>query len=163
VTDLIPAEALAMIGTELEHRTGVVIRKEFQRWAAAVRDLNPLYFDPDFACQHGYRDVIMPPLFLPHVITGVADLDELRPDGIPAIAPAGKVPLTTPRRMAGGEDTTFAGPVYPDDAITAVRVLTGLAHKHGRSGEFVVLSWQVTYTNQDGAIVARTDGTTIAR
>jgi acyl dehydratase len=163
VTELIPAEALAMIGTELEHRTGVVVRKEFQRWAAAVRDLNPLYFDAGFARQHGHRDVIMPPLFLPHVVTGVADLDELRPDGIPAIAPAGKVPLGAAGRMAGGEDTTFLEPVYPDDVITAVRVLTGLAHKHGRSGEFVVLSWQVTYTNQDGAVVARTDGSTIAR
>jgi len=163
VTDLIPAEALAMIGTELEHRTGVVVSKEFQRWAAAVGDLNSLYFDAEFARQHGYREVIMPPLFLPHVVTGVADLDDLRPDGIPAVAPAGKVPLGTPRRMAGGEDTTFLQPVYPGDVITAVRVLTDLAAKQGRSGEFVVLSWQVTYTNQDGAVVARTDGTTIAR
>ena len=46
---LITAEARAMIGRELPTLTGRVNRKEFQRWAVAVKDLNPLYFDEEFA------------------------------------------------------------------------------------------------------------------
>ena len=46
---LIPAEARARIGTETGRAQGRVVRQEFQRWAAAVKDRNPLYFDADFA------------------------------------------------------------------------------------------------------------------
>lgn len=33
--------------------TGEVYRRDWQRWAAAVGDHNPLWFDPDYAQQRG--------------------------------------------------------------------------------------------------------------
>src|SRR5690242_11409478 len=97
--DLIGDDARALIGAELFRRRGTVVRREFQRWAAAVGDRNPLYFDGEFARAHGYRDVIAPPLFLPVVTLGVADLGALRPDGVPG-GFLGAVPLPhTPRLM----------------------------------------------------------------
>ena len=58
---LIPPQEAAKVGTVVARRTGVVNVKEFQRWAASVKDRNPLYFDPDYARAHGYRDVIARP------------------------------------------------------------------------------------------------------
>ena len=98
-TSLIPDEARARIGSETARASGRVVKQEFQRWAAAVKDRNPLYFDADFARAHGYRDVIAPPLYVQYVTLGVTDLATLRPDGTPG-GQAGDIPLPAcPRRM----------------------------------------------------------------
>jgi acyl dehydratase len=162
-TSLIPDEATAMIGSETGRASGQVVKKEFQRWAAAVKDRNPLYFDHDFARAHGYRDVVMPPMYLSYVTLGVADLDNLRPDGIPG-GGGGDLPLPhTPRRMAGGESITFHGPVYDGDVLTSVRVIEKIEQKHGRSGDFVLVTSRTSYVNQDGVTVAETVSSMIAR
>jgi acyl dehydratase len=161
---LIGDAALALIGQEISRAAGTVVKKEFQRWAAAVGDRNPLYFDEDYARRHGYRDVIMPPLYLSYVTAGVMDLDQLRPDGIPLTSGTGVVPLPKcPRRMAAGDSITFLEPVYPGDDITAVRVLAGLEEKSGRSGRFVLMRFSTTYHRGDGTLVAEISGSSIAR
>ena len=161
---LIGADALALIGQEISRAAGTVVKKEFQRWAAAVGDRNPLYFDEDYARGNGYRDVIMPPLYLSYVTAGVMDLEQLRPDGIPLTSGTGVVPLPKcPRRMAAGDSITFLEPVYPGDEITAVRVLAGLEEKSGRSGRFVLMRFSTTYRRGDGTLVAEISGSSIAR
>ena len=71
---LIDDAARAMVGRELDRAEGVVTQREFQRWAAAVGDRNPLYFDREYARAHGYPDLVMPPMYLQHVPAGVVDL-----------------------------------------------------------------------------------------
>ena len=154
----------SLIGQEVSRAAGTVVKKEFQRWAAAVGDRNPLYFDEDYARRNGYRDVIMPPLYLSYVTAGVMDLEQLRPDGIPLTSGTGAVPLPKcPRRMAAGDSITFLEPVYPGDEITAVRVLAGLEEKSGRSGRFVLMRFSTTYRRGDGTLVAEISGSSIAR
>jgi hydroxyacyl-ACP dehydratase HTD2-like protein with hotdog domain len=160
---LIPPEAAKLIGTEQERSAGIVDKKQFQRWAAAVKDRNPLYFDVGFARSHGYRDVIAPPMYLPHVTLSVADLDTLRPDGTPG-GNAGDLPLPAcPRRMAGGESWQFHTPLYDGDVVTSTRRVDNIQEKRGRSGRFVLVSWVSTYTNQDGLVVAEARSSMIAR
>lgn len=117
---------------------------DFQRWAAAVGEDNPLYFDPEYARRHGHRDVVMPPLFLGRGHGVVNRLDALGADGIPqSMEPPVELP---PRRMAGGEEWTFERDVYPGEQISWRRELTGLEEKRGRLGEFVVMTWTTRYT-----------------
>ena len=59
---LIDPESAEKIGTVIAVATGEVYRRDWQRWAAAVGDHNPLWFDSDYAQQHGYRDIICPPV-----------------------------------------------------------------------------------------------------
>jgi acyl dehydratase len=161
---LIDDASLALVGQEVSRAAGTVIMKDFQRWAAAVGDRNPLYFDADYARAQGYRDVVMPPLFLSYVTAGVMDLGQLRPDGIPLVSGTGVIPLPKcPRRMAAGDSITFREPVYPGDEITAVRVLAGLTEKSGRSGRFVLIRFATTYSRGDGVVVAEIAGSSIAR
>jgi acyl dehydratase len=162
---LVGDEARAAVGRVIATATGRVVKKEFQRWAAAVDDRNPLYFDDDFARAHGYREAVMPPLYLPHVTLGVVDLDRLRPDGIPGgSGTSALIPLPRcPRWMAGGESTTFHEPVYDGDEITSVRTVSSIEEKHGRSGAFVVITSATRYQRQDGTLVAEATTTTIAR
>jgi acyl dehydratase len=161
---LIDDESWARVGTEIGRGVGTVVKKEFQRWAAAVKDRNPLYFDAAYARAQGYRDVIMPPMYIGQITQGVHDLDRLRPDGIPLGDGAGDIALPrTPRRLAGGEDITFHEPIYHGDVVTAVRVAESLEQKEGRSGPFVMLRTRVTYTRQDGGLVAEAFGSMIAK
>jgi hydroxyacyl-ACP dehydratase HTD2-like protein with hotdog domain len=161
---LITPEALAMIGTEQSRSSGIVEKKQFQRWAAAVKDRNPLYFDAGAARGSGYRDVIAPPLYVQYVTLGVADLDELRPDGIPGGGGSGDIPLPAcPRRMAGGESWQFHAPLYDGDVITCTRTMADIQEKHGRSGRFVLVTSLSSYKNQDGVVVAEARSQMIAR
>ncbi|MEV0809920.1 MaoC family dehydratase N-terminal domain-containing protein [Micromonospora sp. NPDC050200] len=160
---LIPAEVAAMVGTVVARRTGVVETREFQRWAASVRDRNPLYFDAEYARTHGYENVLAPPMFLQHVTLGVADLDGLRPDGSSGAGSGNLTFPLCPRRMAGGEDTTFLAPVYGGDVITSERRIHSIEEKRGRSGRFVLVTWKTTYTNQRDEVVAEATTSMIAR
>jgi hydroxyacyl-ACP dehydratase HTD2-like protein with hotdog domain len=160
---LITEEARALIGVEVERSQGRVVKREFQLWAAAVKDRNPLYFDAAFARAHGYRDVVMPPLFLSQVTRGVPDLNTLGPDGIAGGAGSGDVPLPRcPRRAAGGQKLRLYEPIYDGDDLTATRVIENIEEKRGRSDPFVLVTSHTTYVRADGITVAEAVFTLIA-
>jgi acyl dehydratase len=151
---LITDEARAMIGAVTRRQRGVVSLLEAQRWAAAVGDRNPIYFDDEAARDAGYRGIVTPPLFLPHALHGVVDLARLRIDGIQVVK-GSSVPLKVSRTMFGGEELEFFLPVYPGDVIEAETRVAAIEEKEGSKGPFVLTTTETTYTNQDGDIVAK--------
>lgn len=160
---LIDAATAARVGTVAATATGEVIRRDWQRWAAAVGDHNPLWFDPDYARANGYRDVICPPLYLQYAILGVAPLSSLRPDGSSGAVSGSLSFPNAPRRMAGGESTTFHLPAYHRDEIEMVRTISSIIEKEGRSGRFVLVTWRTVYHNQNRKLVAEATTSMIAR
>ncbi len=163
-TSLIPPESLAMVGEPLgEPVSGTITLKESQRYAKAVDDLNPLYFDEDAAQAAGYRTLIAPPTFLAHVVVGHGDVADLREDGIYRGRGGRRINLAVKRVMFGGEEWDFLEPAYVGDTITAETRLYSLEQKDGGSGPFVLQTTETTYTNQDGTVVARARGKSIAR
>jgi acyl dehydratase len=160
---LIDAETAARVGTVAATATGEVIRRDWQRWAAAVADDNPLWFDPDYARANGYRDVICPPLYLQYAILGVSPLAGLRPDGSSGAVSGSLSFPKAPRRMAGGESTTFHLPAYHRDEIEMIRTIESVVEKEGRSGRFVLVTWHTVYHNQHGELVAEASTSMIAR
>ncbi len=151
----------AQMGRVLAQRQSEVCAQEFQRWAAAVGDLNPLYLDREFARRYGHPDVVCPPLFLSKVTNGVSVLADLRVDGLDRNNEL-DVPMP-PRRMAGGEDYAFGVLIYPGDKVTMTRTLTDVQHKHGRSGEFLVFTIEETYVTDAGVTAGRMRRRVIAR
>jgi acyl dehydratase len=142
-----------MVGMELERGEGTVVKREFQRWAAAIGDHNPLYFDAAYAGRFGHRDVVMPPMYVQHVTSGVLDLGRLRPDGIGQQSASGALALPRcPRRMAGGETVTFHRDAYPGDHLVSVQRLGSIEEKQGRSGRFVLMTLVTTYTRDEELI-----------
>lgn len=160
---LIDAESAARVGTIAATASGEVNRRDWQRWAAAVGDHNPLWFDPEYARAQGYRDIVCPPLYLQYAILGVTTLDEARPDGSSGAVSGSLAFPRAPKRMAGGERTTFHGPAYHRDEIDMVRTIESIVEKQGRSGSFVLVTWQTLYHNQRRELIAEATTSMIAR
>ena len=82
-TSLIPPESLARVGEILSEPVTVLIdQREAQRYAYAVGDLNPIYFDEGSAQAAGYHSITVPPLFITHALVRPKPADELRLDGL---------------------------------------------------------------------------------
>jgi acyl dehydratase len=144
-------EARALIGT-VKTGTVTVLKRDFQRWAAATGDRNPLYFDVEYAKAHGHPDVVMPSLFLSMRLDDVVHIDRLRPDGV-GIGPDDQMPLP-PRRMAGGERWEWFAPIYGGEVVSWRRELVDLVEKQGRSGPMVQIIWKAEFTKPDGRLAA---------
>lgn len=158
---LISEAARAMVGQVLGKPVhGEVLRKEAERYAHAVGDENPLYFDPAYARAAGYRDVIAPPLILDIFQHNVVPLTELREDGI-SKALQTTIPVMVSRVVAGGEAVEFFQPIYPGDTLTGETRLVSVTEKTGRSGPFVLVVKEATYTNQEGIVVIKSRNTSI--
>ena len=79
---LIDPESAEKIGQVVAVATGDVYRRDWQRWADAVGDHNPLWFDPDVRPAAGlprHRRARRCTCSTPS--SGVAALVDLRPDG----------------------------------------------------------------------------------
>lgn len=160
---LIDADSAARVGSVAARARGDVDQLQWQRWAAAVGDHNPLWFDADYARANGYVDVVCPPLYLQYAVLGVTSLDALRPDGSSGAVSGGLAFPRAPRRMAGGESTTFHLPCYHRDEVEMVRTIESIVEKQGKSGRFVLVTWHTTYRNQLGQLVAEATTSMIAR
>jgi len=160
---LIPDEARTIVGQLLSAPlTGTISAKEAQRFALASDDLNPLYFDEEAARAAGYRTTLVPPIFLAWALATARPLSETRQDGL--YRGGGKrVSLNVKRVMFGGEEWEFLEPVFAGDTITAETRLKSLEEKEGSSGPFVLQMTETTYSNQEGHVVAKAVGKSIAR
>jgi acyl dehydratase len=159
---LLTDEVLAAKGRVLDERSAQVSETEFQRWAAAVEDLNPLYFDAEVAKAHGFRGLVMPPMFLSEVVNGITHLADLRPDGISTRRALDELPLPS-RRVGGSQDVYFYEPVCAGDTLTVTATVADIEEKVGRSGPMIVITLDTTYVNQFGETVGRIVRQMIAR
>jgi acyl dehydratase len=143
-----------MVGRLLgEPVTAVVTRREAQRYARAVGDLSPIYFDEAAARAAGYDGLVAPPTFVGHAVVEGSTLEDVRQDGM-WIDRSRPVRLGVSRTMFGGEEWEFRVPVLIGDTITAARRLGAVEEKDGRSGPFVLIHYETTFTNQRGEVVA---------
>lgn len=129
---------------------GEITKLMIQRYAVAVGDLNPLYFDDAHARACGYPGIIAPPNFLPAVQTWTAGSAEaeLAEDGTElAIAVA---EIAGMRLMGGGQELTFGRPVRPGAVVTARRRLVDLYQREGRRDVLLFAVSDIIYEDQHG-------------
>lgn len=159
---LIPPETLAQVGkVEAETVVGDITAIGAQRYAQAVGDLNPAYFDEVAATAAGYRGLAAPPTYVQYALVRGRPLGDIREDGL--FKGNSGLRLRVQRTMFGGEEWDFLEPVCVGDRITASSCLVGLDEKWGSKGPFVRITRETTYTNQLGRVVARARQIGIAR
>lgn len=158
---MIPEEARQFIGRTDPPIIRHVEKGAIKRYAEAVGNDNPLYWDEEYAKKSLYGGIIAPPGFFgwptktPCSCTGLADIvGELQA----ALARGG-----FPRILDGGISYEFFLAVHAGDTLVASHKVSGLTEKEGKSGNMIICNFETTYVNQNGDVVAKTLQTFIAR
>ncbi len=161
---LINDAARALIGRETETYLGKLSLRDCQRYALATGDLNPLYFDDEYARRSAYGGLIAPPNMLTAVrVWGSgAREDELAADGVVDL-PEEKLPIRLQRRMAGGQELIFHAPVRPGDGITRRGGIISMEERSGRSGDLVVMVREDRYYNEREELLVTCRETVLVR
>jgi len=164
---MLPEEVTKFIGQVSGTSIFEVEKEVIRRFADAVDDSNPLYWDEEYAKKSKYGAIIAPPGFIsspwfsnrptkwPKRGTTASDATAgLRP----ALANAG-----LGRGLDGGMEYEFFAPVRAGDTITAETKITDIIEREGSTGRLAFLITETTYTNQNGEVVAKARATSIHR
>ena len=157
--ETIPPEVESIIGRETSHVYDVTA-KDIRRYAQAIGDPNPLYWDQDYASKTRYGGIIAPPLFCHALAFEDVPAERLRADGLPQEL---DLPLPVTKAVGGGSVFDVGEPVRPGDVITVKKKITNIYKKTGKSGEMYFVVLDTAYVNQHGDMVAHEEATFIQR
>lgn len=155
----LPEEAKNMIGKENISYYHVT-KKDIRRFAQAIGDLNPLYFDEEYAKKTKYGMIVAPPLFCHAFAFDDVPAEQLRDDGLPVEL---DIPLPVSRAIGGGSVFEVGKPISPGDVIKARKKIVNIYNKEGRSGLLYFIVIDTLYENQNNEMVAREEATYIQR
>jgi acyl dehydratase len=148
------------IGQETGTHTGEpVLARDIRRYALAIDDRNPIYFDESAAKAGKYGGLAAPLNYVswsvgvPGSEKGTSELGE---DGLSSFVGVPDIPgVWTLGWVRGGEELEFFKPVYVNDRVTVKGKIVDMNEKEGRSGKMVFVTSEFTYTNQKGELLAK--------
>jgi acyl dehydratase len=163
----------AAIGREGPPKTAwdEVSRSEIRRYAQAIMDDDPIYWDEGHAGRTKYGGVVAPP-FLPGKMFrvppdapdplqdegGWSGEHSPRGDGEPRVPwPEGWIVLH------GSDEAEIYQLARPGDRITSRSKLIDVYERQGRSGHLVMAVTETSYFNQDGDLLYVNRGVGVAR
>ena len=124
---------------------------DLRRWAQAMQNPNPLYFDADYAEQSVFGRIAAPQSFTVNCTVGHG--------AIPAIQ--GHIKGT--HMLFGGDEWWFTGPrIFPGDRVNSERMLFDYVVKETKfAGPTMFSRGDTTYINQSGQVVGKQRSTSI--
>lgn len=155
----IPLEAVERIGKEVVHVYDVT-DKDIRRFAQAIDDPNPLYYDEEYARTTPYKGIIAPPLFCHAFTFADAPAGDLRADGLPKDL---DVPLPVSRAVGGSSSFEVGAELRPGDKLTVKSKIRDIYTKSGKTGLLYFTVVETTFTKQNGDLVANEVATYIQR
>ena len=127
-----------------------------RRYADAVGDNNPLYYDEEYAKNSRYGCIIAPPGFFGWAKKTISSSEGLI-GLIGAMIEAGYAGI-----LDGGMAYDFFLPVRAGDTLVGSPKVADIALKEGKT-KMMILRFETSYTNQNGDIVAKSYQTLIGR
>lgn len=143
------------IGSETTHTLGPVTALMIRRYARAIGESNPLYYDAEFARSRGHADIVAPPNLVTAITTwdeGPAT-DDLRTDGTPETVQLEGIPSSGVRVMGGGEDMEFHTPITAGTTVVEHSTLLDAELRQGRNGRFIVVRYRHEFVDGDGLLL----------
>ncbi len=160
---LLTDEARAWANEPFDPYEVTVGATDIARYARAIGETNPIFYDAGAARAAGHADVVAPPYF-PYTIrmqaANLRDRRDLEPDGSSS---EDVPPVETTRAMAGETKLEMGVPIVAGDTITLEKRIVDIYEKSGRSGDLVFVVQEFRFTNQDGALVMTEEFTRIYR
>jgi acyl dehydratase len=127
-----------------------------RRYADAVGDDNPLYYDEEYAKKTKYGGIIAPPGFFGWAKKTISSSEGLI-GLIGAMIEAGYAGI-----LDGGMAYDFYLPVRVGDTLVGSPKVADIALKEGKT-KMMILRFETSYTNQNGDLVAKSYQTLIGR
>ena len=127
-----------------------------RRYADAVGDNNPLYYDEEYAKKTKYGGIIAPPGFFGWAKKTISSSEGLI-GLISAMIEAGYAGI-----LDGGMAYDFYLPVRVGDTLVVSPKVADIALKEGKT-KMMILRFETSYTNQNGDLVAKSYQTLIGR
>ena len=158
---MLPEEATKLIGQAGEARIFEVEKGAIRRFADAVDDQNPLYWDEEYAGNSRHGAIIAPPGFFgwptkwergATFVVAFGETDDLGP----ALAKAGYT-----RLLDGGMEYEFFRPVQDGDTLVVSSMIKDITERVTQTGKMAFVITETTYTNQNDDLVARARATMI--
>lgn len=130
---------------------GSVRARDFQRAAAAIGDLNPVYLDDEAARAAGHLACVAPPGYLSAVLAwgwGPPEAD-LRPDGV-VPGTLADAPVDGLRLMGAGQELTFHQDLRDGMQVQMTTRIHDVKMKEGTDGPFLILRISRSYVDEAG-------------
>lgn len=135
-------EVLAFIGTEGPPSPFVSMGElACYRFAEATGDPNPLYRDREAASAAGYADIVVPPTAIGQNMRGFVRLS-------PPLA------IKRPNGVVGSWAWEFRTGLLASERVSAREKVVGITEKRGKLGLMVFVQHEITFTKEDGTVVA---------
>ncbi len=155
----ISEDVLAMIGVE-KVRHYVVTKRDITRFAQAIGETNPIYFDENYTKSTKHGVILAPPLFCQIFTFEDVPADQLPKDGSPIEI---DVPIPAQRTVGGASSYEIFQRVKVGDQITVKSMLTDVFTKQGKSGKLYFVIVETKFSNQEKILVAKETATYIKR
>lgn len=154
-------EIMALVGQSTAGRRGLITADGIAKFAAAIDDRNPLYFDRDAAHAVGYADVIAPPLFAATATRPVPARSGMLADGqYDSVAPPGLGHLQT---MLAGQNWELVRPAVAGEEVVETFTTRAITERKGSTGNIVFVDKEATITTLDGDLIQRYTNVLILR
>jgi len=152
---------MALVGESTPGRRGLITADGIAKFAAAIDDRNPLYFDRDAAHAAGYADVIAPPLFAATATRPVPARSGMLEDGqYDSVAPPGLGHLQT---MLAGQNWELVRPAVAGEEVVETFTTRSITERKGSTGNIVFVDKEATITTLDGNLIQRYTNVLILR
>ncbi len=158
---MLSEDVTRLIGQTAEVSVMEVEKGAIRKYANAIGEDSPLYWDEEYARKTRYGGMVAPPGFYgwPTRWTGnMPALTEIMDLLVGTMAKAGY-----PRFLDGGTEYDFLCPVRAGDTLAALSRVISIQERQTKTGTLVFSVIETTYTNQAGNVAAKARQTFIHR
>lgn len=149
---VVPFKLSALIG-----KTGAPVILEVEKgairkYADAVGDRNPLYWDETYARRSGHGRIVAPPGFFGWPVkwdNAMPFFNALKEEVVGAAREEGYT-----RLLDGGIEFNFMGAILAGDLLTAVNKVADIYERNGKAGKLIFAVLETSYLKQDNTMVA---------
>jgi acyl dehydratase len=160
---MVPEDVAKLVGQKDAPVIFEIEKGTIRKYADAISDRNPLYWDEDHAINSRYGSMICPPGYFGWPVNWSGPVPFYFPDSVMNLALEGLNKAGFPFILDGGVEFEFMLPVRVGDVIVSSCKLAEVTEREGKSAKMFFVSLEASYTNQDGAVVCKRRQTVICR
>jgi len=158
---MLPEEVTKLIGKAGDTVIMEVEKGAIRRYADAVGDFNPIYWDEEYAKNSRYGSIVAMPGFLGWPTRwpeAGPTFSKLREELVATVGQAGYK-----RGLDGGIEYEFFSPIRAGDVLEALPRIASITERETKTGTLVFTVTETTYTNQNAELAAKVRHTLILR